>query len=277
MSGTHLTPDGSSGHADALRDEVTQLQEALRSQRDIGMAIGMVSARYGCSTEQAWRTMLRVSQDSNTKIRTIARVLVKTHDGCADAEETERAGVDRPAPPCLRLARSTGDVAGSVSVNIDQADLAASLRRLTVSREDNGSVVSALHQVLDACVHLFDVGGAGILVADEQDMLRYVAATDGPGRILETTETEAGEGPCTEAFVTAGVITTSDVTAESDRWPTLARVLADQPVRAVMGIPVRMGGVPIGTLDVYQEHAHDWDESEVAALERYAEVDRHDA
>ena len=86
MSGTHLTPDGSSG-ADALRDEVTQLQEALRSQRDIGMAIGMVSARYGCSTEQAWRTMLRVSQDSNTKIRTIARVLVKTHDGCADAEE----------------------------------------------------------------------------------------------------------------------------------------------------------------------------------------------
>jgi GAF domain-containing protein len=157
-------------------------------------------------------------------------------------------------------------------VNIDQAELAASLRRLTLSREDNGSVVSALHEVLDACVDLFDVGGAGILVADEQDMLRYVAATDGPGRILETTETEAGEGPCTEAFVTAGVVTTRDVTAEAERWPTLARVLADQPVHAVLGIPVRMGGVPIGTLDVYQDHAHDWDESEVAALERYAEV-----
>ena len=33
--------------------------------------------------------MLRVSQDSNTKIRTVARVLVATHDGTAGPEERE--------------------------------------------------------------------------------------------------------------------------------------------------------------------------------------------
>ena len=59
----------------------------MKSQRDIGMAIGLLSASYGCSTEQAWRTMLRVSQDSNTKVRTVARVLVAIHDGSADAED----------------------------------------------------------------------------------------------------------------------------------------------------------------------------------------------
>ena len=157
-------------------------------------------------------------------------------------------------------------------MNIDDAALAESLRRLTHSREDNGSVVSALEAVLQACVDLFDVGGAGLLVADEQDMLRYVAATSGPGRLLEKTEAEAGQGPCTEAFVTAQVVTTYDVTAEAERWPVLARAMADQPVRAVLGTPVRLGGVPVGTLDVYQEHAHEWDDSEVAALARYAEV-----
>lgn len=157
-------------------------------------------------------------------------------------------------------------------MNIDDAALAESLRRLTHSREDNGSVVSALEAVLQACVDLFDVGGAGLLVADEQDMLRYVAATSGPGRLLEKTEAEAGEGPCTEAFVTAQVVTSHDVTAEAERWPVLARAMADQPVRAVLGTPVRLGGVPVGTLDVYQEHAHEWDDSEVAALARYAEV-----
>jgi hypothetical protein len=31
--------------------------------------------------------MLRVSQDSNTKIRTVARVLVATHDGTAGADD----------------------------------------------------------------------------------------------------------------------------------------------------------------------------------------------
>lgn len=83
MSGTDL-PTGDHAQPDELRDEVAQLHEAMKSQRDIGMAIGLVSARYRCSTDQAWRTMLRVSQDSNTKVRSVARVLVAVHDGTAD-------------------------------------------------------------------------------------------------------------------------------------------------------------------------------------------------
>lgn len=89
MSGMPLPPGEPAPQTDALRDEVAQLHEAVRSQRDIGVAIGLVSARFGCSTDQAWRTMLRVSQDSNTKVRTVARVLVATHDGTADAEDRE--------------------------------------------------------------------------------------------------------------------------------------------------------------------------------------------
>jgi len=157
-------------------------------------------------------------------------------------------------------------------MSIDEAALAESLRRLSVSRDDSGSIVTALHAVVMACVDLFDVGGAGVLIADEQDMLRYVAASDGPGTILEQTEADAGEGPCTEAYVKAVVVTTSDITAESERWPVLVKTLADQPVRAVLGTPVRIGGVPVGTLDVYMERPHDWDESEIDALARYAEV-----
>ena len=157
-------------------------------------------------------------------------------------------------------------------MSIDDAALARSLRSLSLSREDNGSVISAIETVLDACVDLFGVSGAGVLISDEQDMLRYVAATDEPGQILEKTEAGAGEGPCTEAYVTSTVVTTRDVTAEAERWPVLAKTLADQPVRAVLGTPVRIGGVPVGTLDVYLQEPHDWDESEVAALARYAEL-----
>lgn len=157
-------------------------------------------------------------------------------------------------------------------MNIDEAALALSLRRLTVTQDDNGSVVSALQRVVDACVDLFGVSGAGILICDEQDMLRYVAASDGPGRMLEQTEAEAGQGPCTQAFVEARVVTSRDVTVEPGRWPVLAEAMAQQPVRAVLGTPVLLGGVPVGTLDVYYDKAHDWDDSEVAALARYAEV-----
>lgn len=93
MSGKHI-PTGDPSQplrateaAAVLREEVAHLHEAMKSQRDIGMAVGLLSARFGVSTEQAWRTMLRISQDSNTKVRCVARVLVSTHDGSADAED----------------------------------------------------------------------------------------------------------------------------------------------------------------------------------------------
>jgi hypothetical protein len=92
MSGTPLPSGEPAGPLEALRDEVAQLHEAVRSQRDIGMAIGLLSARFACSTEQAWRTILRVSQDSNTKVRTVARVLVATHDGSAGPEDDTALG-----------------------------------------------------------------------------------------------------------------------------------------------------------------------------------------
>lgn len=91
MSGT-FPSDEPLPPAEAMQDEIAQLHEAVKSQRDIGMAIGLLSARFACSTEQAWRTMLRISQDSNTKVRHIAHVLVSTHDGTADANDHELLG-----------------------------------------------------------------------------------------------------------------------------------------------------------------------------------------
>lgn len=92
MSGTHPLSGEPTPPAEAMHDEIAHLHEAVQSQRDIGMAIGLLSARFACSTEQAWRTMLRVSQHSNTKVRHVARVLVRTHDGTAEAEDRELLG-----------------------------------------------------------------------------------------------------------------------------------------------------------------------------------------
>ena len=90
MSGTYPLsgdPAEPTEATEARHDEIAHLHEAVQSQRDIGMAIGLLSARFACSTEQAWRTMLRVSQDSNAKVRHVARVLVRTHDGTADEQD----------------------------------------------------------------------------------------------------------------------------------------------------------------------------------------------
>jgi GAF domain-containing protein len=154
---------------------------------------------------------------------------------------------------------------------IDPDALAASIRRLATVGKPGTSVVDALRHVTEACVDLFGVTGSGIMLADEQNIPRYVAASDGPGRMLEVVEGDTGQGPCTEAFVNNTVVASSDVTAEP-RWPDLAAAIRPHPVRAVLGLPVRLGGVTVGTLDVFYDHAHVWQDDECQALARYRDV-----
>lgn len=153
--------------------------------------------------------------------------------------------------------------------HIDPESLASSLRRLRSSgRQDLGTAVD---EAVLACAAIFHVTGAGLMIADETNILRYVAASDGPGRILEKAQSETGTGPCVEAFVANRVVASSDMRTEP-RWPAVTPILTRHRVLAVLGCPLRLGGVPVGTLDVYCDEPHEWDEAEHAALSRYGDV-----
>ncbi|WP_250007756.1 GAF and ANTAR domain-containing protein [Actinoplanes sp. M2I2] len=153
--------------------------------------------------------------------------------------------------------------------SINQESLTRSLRRLrSASHQD---ISSAVHEAVRACVALFQVSGSGLMIADEMNNLRYIAASDGPSRILETAQSEAGTGPCVEAFVSNDIVASDDLRTET-RWPAVTPALTEHGVVSVLGSPLRLGGVPVGTLDVYLDKPHQWHESERAALSRYGEV-----
>lgn len=152
---------------------------------------------------------------------------------------------------------------------IDPETLGASLRRL--SGVQDHALEQALEHTVSACVDLFRVTGSGLMVADDQNTLRYVAASDGPGRQLELIQTETGQGPCVDTFVHDTVVTTEDLAADQ-RWPVDHEAFAGLGVRAMMGVPVRLGGIVVGSLDVYRDSPGTWDATEVAALQRYSDV-----
>jgi GAF domain-containing protein len=154
--------------------------------------------------------------------------------------------------------------------NVDSTAMAASLRRLQ-EQPDGHTLRGSLQQVVDACVQLFSVTGSGLMVADAQSVLRYAVATDGPGQMLEDVQLEAGEGPCVLAFVTDELIDTEDA-AEDPRWPGVAERIRSLDVHGMLGIPVHLSGIPVGSLDIYLDRPHRWDESEKRALTRYAGV-----
>jgi hypothetical protein len=75
------------------RREVAELHTALETRHSIGLAQGLLMARYGLSTEQSFAYLQRRSQDGNVKLRRIAdEVVSHWHDAGCRFEEFDPAG-----------------------------------------------------------------------------------------------------------------------------------------------------------------------------------------
>jgi transcriptional regulator with GAF, ATPase, and Fis domain len=157
-----------------------------------------------------------------------------------------------------------------MTVSIDPQTLADSLRRLE-GDDAHPRLEESLRRVVDACVQLFGISGSGLMLADEQGDLRYVAASDGAGWLLEEVQIDAGEGPCIDAFI-QDVVVSSEHLPSDPRWPRLAERIQGSGIGAVLGIPIRFSGRPAGSLDLYYDEVHTWQDDEQRALERYGSV-----
>jgi GAF domain-containing protein len=153
--------------------------------------------------------------------------------------------------------------------HIDPDALVASLRRLQTTSSTT-DIVQQLERAVGVVDSLFGYSGAGLMFAEEGKDLRYLVATDDRGRSLEGAQLHLGQGPCVSAYAENTAVTSTDVQVDP-RWPQLADRL-HPGVRAVAGVPVRLGGDPVGTLNVYQSKPYDWDDSDVQALHGYADV-----
>jgi len=142
------------------------------------------------------------------------------------------------------------------------------LARFPVTGENTADL---LHQAVVATRGMPGVAGAGLMLVDAEGVLRPVAASDDPGALLERVQYELGAGPCHSAFRRDDLVATADLQAD-ERWPAVARRLADCPVHAVLAVPTAIGGGPVGTLNVYRDQPHRWDADDIAALGAYGQL-----
>jgi GAF domain-containing protein len=154
--------------------------------------------------------------------------------------------------------------------NINEVGLAAALEKVRSGSPDR-DLESTLHDVTDVVVALFGVTGAGLMFLDDKDALRYAVSTNEGGHALEMAQEDLGAGPCVDCLVLGSSIACTDI-ASDVRWPGLADHVVAFGVRAVLGVPVHAGGGVVGSLNVYYDGPHDWDDSEIAALSAFASV-----
>jgi hypothetical protein len=122
-----------------------------------------------------------------------------------------------------------------------------------VGRQSRGNPVSVSH-VCAAAVAAVGVDGAGVTVMAGPTVRDTVHATDRVAAELEEWQLTFGQGPCVDSFTDGGPVLVADLrTADClARWPAFAPAALDSGAQAVFALPLQVGGIRVGVLDLYR-------------------------
>ncbi|WP_343443745.1 GAF domain-containing protein [Micromonospora schwarzwaldensis] len=116
----------------------------------------------------------------------------------------------------------------------------------------------AVDHVCAAAVSVAGVDSAAVAVLLDATPRELVYATDRTASELEDLTLTLGEGPCVDA-TTGGPALVADLTVPEcrNRWPVFAPAAVLTGAGAVFALPLRVGGIRLGVLDLYRARAGD--------------------
>jgi GAF domain-containing protein len=155
---------------------------------------------------------------------------------------------------------------------IDRRSMTRELRLLLQGVDElaGEGLAATLQRIADGAATLLRAQGAGVMLADEHEVLRCAAASGSPGWRLGTAQERLGAGPAHDSYAQDVPVTCRDVTTDG-RWPDLRHLIDPGAVRAVLSAPLTLpDGGPIGALDLHASRARDWDMREIADTMAYA-------
>ena len=96
------------------------------------------------------------------------------------------------------------------------------------------------------------VDSAALTLRSASRAQEMLGASDQWAAGLEEIQYTLGEGPAVAAFTSGGPVLVPDVHVDRVRWPGFAEAGAAAGVAAVFAFPLQVGGVRLGTLDLYR-------------------------
>lgn len=117
-------------------------------------------------------------------------------------------------------------------------------------------ISEALDELAERLTALLALAGSGVILESGSQLQ---AATAVPRALLqlENYQVEHQEGPCVFAHQSGEVQVITDLREERD-WPGYRQIAAQAGVRAVVGIPMKLAGVSIGAINLYNTDARAW-------------------
>jgi hypothetical protein len=127
-----------------------------------------------------------------------------------------------------------------------------------------GKPVTVKH-VCAAAISASGVDGATIVVTLVAQLRETIYVSDPTASDIEDLAETLGEGPGVDACENGPVLAADLASAESNsRWPAFAPAATDRGIRAAFGLPLQVGGIRLGALDLYRAEPGPLDRDQLA-------------
>jgi GAF domain-containing protein len=134
-------------------------------------------------------------------------------------------------------------------------ELLATLVEFADTLVDDYDVVEFLDRLAARCVELVDASEAGIMLADVDEKLRYVASSSERMRLIELFELQQDQGPCLDAYRTGMPVFCRSAEEAKERWPRFGPHAQEVGFTSVSALPMRLRTEVIGALNVFSATA----------------------
>jgi GAF domain-containing protein len=133
-------------------------------------------------------------------------------------------------------------------------------------------VVELLTLLADRCVSILGVSAAGLMLAGPDGALHVIASSSEQMHLLELFEVQTDEGPCLDCFQTGAAVTHDDLSTALQRWPQFAPEAISNGFHSVHALPLRLRGIVVGALNLFQTAAQGIDGESVRAAQSLADI-----
>ena len=115
-------------------------------------------------------------------------------------------------------------------------------------------LIDFLHNLAAHTAAVSDAASVGLMLADEDGSLQYMAASTESARHLELFQLQHDEGPCLECYRTGRPVAIADLREHETRWPAFTQRAFEAGVGSVHAFPMRLRDRVIGALNVFDEN-----------------------
>ena len=153
-----------------------------------------------------------------------------------------------------------------------EREVTASFVALANSLVDGSDVVDLLIGLTEDCARLLDIASAGLLLADQRQVLHVVAASSEATRDLELFQLQRDQGPCLDCYRSGQPVSVPDLDERAGTWPSFAQAALSAGFVSVHAVPMRLRDDVLGTLGLFGSRVGSLNDEDLALAQALAHV-----